>query len=86
MYGVHWHPTQQPINGPSGILRDVRSAVGSVRVRLDSGHEITLTDVEYMPTAPNNILSVRHARRDGMRFGNNEFGEIIAIVYLNGVV
>jgi hypothetical protein len=64
MHGVHWHPTQQPINDPSGLLRDVRSAVGSVRVRLHTGHEYTLTSVEYMPTAPNYILSVRQAIKD----------------------
>jgi hypothetical protein len=84
MHEVKWYPKPQSLKGTLGIWQDGRSAIGKVKVKIKDGQEVTLNGVEYCPTSDDNILSVRQARKDGINFGNNKYGEIVSIVYVNG--
>jgi hypothetical protein len=57
----------------------MRKAQGNVCLTVDGGGSILLTQVEYVPTATDSLLSVLAAVKDGCTLSVNEQGEYVAI-------
>lgn len=62
----------------------LRSAQGNVCLTVAGGGKVLLTQVEFVPTASDNLLSVSAAVRDGCKFSVNENGEYVNVLSGDG--
>lgn len=77
MTDVRWYPTPQPLNVATGEQASSRKACGKVVVVDVTGNQSVLSDVEYVPTALENLISVSAAVEYGFLFSVNQNGEIV---------
>jgi hypothetical protein len=77
MQNLHWYSKPKGLNLAIGEHVAERKACGSVCLVDELGNMCKLKDVEYVPTAIENLLSVSGAVADGLVFSNNRHGEVI---------
>jgi hypothetical protein len=68
MTDVRWYSTPQPLNVATGEQASSRKACGKVMVVDVTGNKSVLSDVEYVPTALENLISVSAAVECGFLF------------------
>jgi transposase InsO family protein len=76
MQNLHWYSKPKGLNLATGEHVAERKACGSVCLLDELGNMCKIKDVEYVPTAVENLLSVSGAVADGLTFSNNTHGEI----------
>jgi hypothetical protein len=59
----------------------MRKAQGNVCLTVEGGGSVLLTQVEYVPTATDHLLSVSAAVKDGCTFAVNNKGEYVSVSY-----
>jgi hypothetical protein len=79
MSEVHWYSDAQPLNVATGEQAGSRKACGKVHIVDVDGNMTVLTDVEYVPTALENLLSMSAAVESGFRFPGNLAGETVKL-------
>jgi hypothetical protein len=79
MQNIHWYTQPKGLNLATGEHVAQRKACGSVCLVDERGNVCKLKNVEYVPTAIENLLSVSSAVTDGIIFSNNSHGEIISM-------
>jgi transposase InsO family protein len=79
MNNVHWYHTPKGLNLATGEHVAQRKACGTVCLEDKQGNICTLRDVEFVPTALENLISVSAGIADGVHFSNNSSGEVIHV-------
>jgi hypothetical protein len=76
MNNVHWYHTPKGLNLATGEHVAQRKACGSVCLGDQQGNTSILRDVEFVPTAMENLMSVSARIVDGLNFTTNSLGEV----------
>ena len=79
MQNVHWYTQPKGLNLATGEHVAQRKACGSVCLVDELGNVCKLKNVEYVPTAIENLLSVSGAVMDAIIFSNHSHGEVISM-------
>jgi transposase InsO family protein len=79
MQNLHWYTKPKGLNLATGEHVAQRKACGSVCLVDELGNTCKLKDVEYVPSAVENLLSVSGAVADGLSFSNNSNGEVVSM-------
>jgi hypothetical protein len=64
----------------AGNGQGMRKAQGNACLTVEGGGSILLTQVDHVPTATDNLLSVSTAVKDGCTFAVNNKGEYVSIL------
>jgi hypothetical protein len=76
MNNVHWYHTPKGLNLATGEHVAQRKACGTVCLGDQHGNPCILRDVEFVPTALENLMSVSAGIVDGLNFSTNPMGEV----------
>jgi transposase InsO family protein len=76
MHNVHWYPIPKGLNLATGEHVAQRKACGTVCLVDQQGNTCILRDVEFVPTALENLMSVSAGVVDGLNFSTNPLGEV----------
>jgi hypothetical protein len=76
MHNVHWYPIPKGLNLATGEHVAQRKACGTVCLVYQQGNTCILRDVEFVPTALENLMSVSAGVVDGLNFSTNPLGEV----------
>ena len=79
MSDVHWYYPSKSMKVATGVQPGIRKAVGRVILKDDSGNATILKNVEFVPTAVENLLSVSSAYDDGLKFIFDSFAGFKAL-------
>lgn len=82
MSDVHWYSHAQHLNVATGEQSGSKKACGNVHVVDVEGNLSIHTNVEYVPKALENLLSVLAAVDSGFNFTTNEVGEIVRLTHM----
>ena len=76
MSNVVVYDEAKPLGLAASDGQAMRKAQGNVCLSVKGGGRVVLTQVEYVPTATDNLLSVSAAVKDGFTFSVNEKGSM----------
>jgi transposase InsO family protein len=81
MSNVIVYDEAKPLSLAASDGQAMRKAQGNVCLTVEGGGSVLLTQVEYVPTATDNLLSVSAAVKDGCTFAVNNKGEYVSVSY-----